>query len=157
MLWINGARLAAVVVVLAVLGAANVPDWVEDVTRSQAIATGQTSASEIAAAASKQARRAKYVIDGFAHAALLAVCLYLAQRARVRGWPLIVMTCATVYGTVHGVMQGACGYAAYFGGGGLRPPPGGLCERVDGWGAYVIAIAGAITLALIIEVKRADP
>ena len=94
-------------------------------------------------------RRVKYIADGASHAALLALILLLAQRT-LRGWPLLIVACGSLYGMVHGVMQAACGYAAYFT---VRPAvrgPGGLCERTAGWEPFVLLLVAALILALLI-------
>lgn len=157
LLRLNSVRLAVLAAVLLVLAAAELPTMAGDKVRSRALAEQPADVAAADVAASKVARRAKYVADGFAHAGLLAVCLFFAQRAAVRGWPLLVLTCAAVYGMLHGIFQGVCGYAAYFGGGNLRTGTGGVCERTDGWEPMAITVALAVVLALIFERgNRAD-
>lgn len=100
-------------------------------------------------------RRAKYVADGAAHALLLAATLYYAQSV-VRGWRLVLIAAAGVYGMLHGLMQAACGYAAYFTARAAVRGAGGLCERAAGWEPVVMALACAIALAVIIETRHGN-
>jgi hypothetical protein len=94
------------------------------------------------------ARRAKYVADGAAHALLLAVVLYLSQQV-MRGRALIVCAVAVLYGAAHGVMQAACGYAAYFMDRPAVRAAGGLCERANGWELMVMCVVVSIAIALV--------
>lgn len=139
--------LAVIAVVLTVIAAAELHAVVFDSVQKRALAAG-LSQSTADATASKAERRAKYVADGAAHAALLAAVLFFAQRV-VRGWLLLWLACAAIYGMIHGIFQAACGYAAYFSGGGLLAPPGGLCERTSGWEPIVLAVAFGVTLTVI--------
>jgi hypothetical protein len=151
---LSAVRLAVLAVVLAVLAAAELPDVAGNKARSRALAEQPADVAAADVVASKTARRAKYVGDGFALATLLAVGLFFAQRAGVRGWALLVLACATVYGALHGIFQGVCGYAAYFAGGGLRDGAGGVCERTEGWEPIALSVAAAIVFMLIIEVRH---
>jgi hypothetical protein len=127
------ARIALCVAV-AVLTAADVPHLV--------------AAQWPDAEAWRIARRAKYVADGAAHALLLAIVLYLSQQV-MRGWALIVCAVAVLYGALHGVMQAACGYAAYFTDRPTVRAVGGLCERANGWELIVVCVVVSIAIALV--------
>lgn len=146
------APLAVIAVVLTVIAAADLHALVFDTVRTRELAGASPATAD--AAASRTARRAKYIVDGAAHAALLAVVLFFSQRM-VRGWSLLILTCASVYGMINGIFQAACGWQAYFGGGGLLPPPGGLCERTNGWEPIVLAVAFGVALTVIAG-RRAD-
>lgn len=142
-----GLLLAVLAVVLTVIASADLQFIVYEQVQARELAGASPATAD--AVASKTARRAKYIADGAAHAALLAVVLYLAQRAAVRGWALLILACAATYGMLHGIFQAACGWQAYFGGGGLLAPPGGLCERTNGWGPIVLAVAFGVVLAVL--------
>lgn len=99
------------------------------------------------------ARRVKYIADGAAHAVLLAVALCYAQRV-MRGWSLIVLGSFAVYGMLHGIMQAACGYAAYFTARPTVAGSSGLCERANGWEPIVLLIAVLIAFCLALRCRR---
>jgi len=147
------ALLAVIAVALSVIAAADLHVLVADTVLARELAAG-ASQDAAAVTASKAERRAKYVADGAAHAVLLAVILFFGQRV-VRGWLLLGLACASVYGMLHGIFQAACGYAAYFMGGGVQAAPGGLCERTSGWEPIVLTVALGITITVLAG-RRAD-
>jgi len=145
------ALFAVLAVALAVIAAADLQFVVYDHVHARELASSPATADAVAL---KAAKRAKYITDGAAHAVLLADSLFFGRRA-VRGWWLLALACAAVYGMIHGIFQAACGWAAYFGGGGLLAPPGGLCERTSGWEPIVLAVAFGIVLTVLAG-RRAD-
>jgi hypothetical protein len=99
------------------------------------------------------ARWVKYITDGAAHAILLAVVLYYAQRV-TRGLPLIALGSISVYGMLHGTMQAVCGYAAYFTNRPAVAGAGGLCERAGGWEPIALLVAVLIGFCLVFRCRR---